>query len=77
MAALGIVEFQSLGDFEEKALRDLDVAALLEPRVPGEPDARERSHFLAPQARRAAAAGGWQPDIGGSEFFSVACDEVG
>ena len=77
MTALGIVELQSLGDFEEKALRDLDIAALLEPCVPRESDAGERSHFLAPEARRAAPAGGWQPDIGRGELLPMVRDEVG
>ena len=39
----------------EHLRRGMDVAPLLEPRVPGHPDPGERGQLLTPQARRAAA----------------------
>src|SRR5512140_1217672 len=52
--------------------RDLDVAALLEPRVPADADTGELGHFLAPQARGAAARAGDETDIGRREARSTA-----
>ena len=77
MAAIGVAQFQRFGDFEKKALRHLNVAALLKPCVPCEPDTRECGDLLAPEPRRASPASGRQPDIGWGECFPVARDELG
>ncbi len=41
----------------------VDLAALLQPGVPGDADASQQSHFLAPQARRAAAGTGRHAEV--------------
>ena len=53
--ALGGVEPQRAGERVEHLRRRVDVAPLLEPRVPGHADPRQRGELLAPQAGRPAA----------------------
>src|SRR4051812_5568678 len=57
--------------------RDLDVAALLEPRVPADPDAGELCDLLAPQPRRAAARAGDEADVRRRQPRSAAYQKVG
>ena len=54
--ALGRVEVEHPGERVEHARRRRDVAALLEPRVPGQPDPGELRDLLAAQPGRAAPA---------------------
>ena len=54
--ALGGVEPQRAGERVEHVRRGVDVAPLLEPRVPGHADPRQRGELLTPQAGRPAAA---------------------
>ena len=63
MRALGGVEAQDAGERVEHLRRRLDVAALLEPRVPGQPDPGELGDLLAPQARRAPPAVRGKADV--------------
>src|SRR5262249_35851142 len=61
--ALVRVEEQRPGDGLEHLRGSVDVAALLEPRVPGDPDPGELRHLLAPQARSTAAPRGRQTHL--------------
>ncbi len=63
MPPLGLIEFQDAGNIIEKGRRYGNIAALFEPSIPGEADARERRHFLAAQARCPATLAGRQTDI--------------
>lgn len=71
MAALGVVQLQRLRHLQQKRFGDLNVAPLLEPRVPGETNAGERGHFLPTQAGRAPTAGRGQPYIDRRQLLSV------
>jgi len=64
MAALGVVQLQRLRHLQQKRFGDLNVAPLLEPRVPGETNAGERGHFLP-------TAGRGQPYIDRRQLLSV------
>ena len=55
MALLGGIEMQRFAQRRQHFRRGADVAALLEPRVPGDADAGEQRHLIAPQARSAAS----------------------
>src|SRR5262249_35882491 len=57
--------------------RDLDVAALLEPRVPGDADPGELRDLLAPQPRSAAARSGDQADVERGHAGAPPLEEVG
>ena len=68
MALLGGVELQRFAERDEHLVRRPDVAALLQPSVPGRPDAGDHRDFFAPQPGRAATrappAGRHRPDRG-------------
>ena len=58
MLALDLREHEGARDPIEHVSRGRSAAPLLEPRVPGRADIRALRHFLAAQARRAAALRG-------------------
>ena len=62
-------------DGVEHLLRRVDVAALLEPRVPGHADARELRDLLAPQARRPAPSARGQADVARVDALPPAAQE--
>jgi hypothetical protein len=55
MDAFRIVKPQNASQIFQKWRRHLDVASLLEPRVPREPDATEHGHLLTSKAACASA----------------------
>src|SRR6266540_7134995 len=57
--------------------RRVDVAALLEPRVPGDPDPGELRDLLAPEPRRTPPAVRRQPDLLGRHPLATAAQEGG
>ncbi len=57
------VELESRGDALKEQRRYLDVAPLLEPRVPGDADADELRDFLPTQTGRASPGPGGEPYI--------------
>ena len=67
MLALDIGQHQGARDAVEHVGRGRAAAPLLEPGVPGRADVGAARHFLAPQARRAAALGG-KAERGGVEL---------
>src|SRR4051812_5879454 len=77
MRPLVRVEGQRARDRVEHLLRDADVAALLEPRVPGHPDAGECRDLFAAQSRRTAATARRQADLLGRDPFPPAAQEPG
>ena len=56
--------------------RNLDPAALLEPRVPRDTDARERRNVLAPEARRSPPVGIRQPYLAWREPRPAALEKI-
>jgi hypothetical protein len=56
--------------------RDLNIASLLEPRVPGHTDAGERGDVLAAQARSAAPVGVGQAHLAGRQTRATSLQEV-
>ena len=71
------VEPQGAGDRFEYLLGGIDVAALLQPGVPGHPDPGELSDLLAAQTRRAPPPGLWQADLFGRDALTTAAQERG
>ena len=63
MTALRRIEPEGAAQPLEELRRDLDLAALLEPGVPGDTDPGELREFLATQAGGAAAASGGQAHV--------------
>ncbi len=59
---LGLAQSQRAGERIDGGEGRVDAAALFQPDVPVDADTRELGHFLAPQARRAATAGGRKAD---------------
>jgi hypothetical protein len=55
----------------------VDVAPLLEPRVPRQPDPGELRHLFAPQARRASVAVALEADLLGGDLSAAGAEEVG
>ena len=72
-----LAEFQRTRQGFEKMRRDLDVAALLEPRVPADADTGELRDLLAPQPRRAAARAGDEANVRRRQPRSAAYQKVG
>ncbi len=77
VAALVGAEQQGARDGVQHLRRDLNVARLLQPGVPGDPDRGELRHLLAAQARCAAAADGGQPDLLGRDPLPATAQEGG
>jgi hypothetical protein len=77
MGALRGVKSQRARDPLEKMSRDLDVATLLKPRVPGHADTSEMCHFLASQAARPATRRRGQPDLRRQEPLASASQKGG
>jgi hypothetical protein len=75
--ALVRVEQQCPGHRVQHLRRGVDVASLLEPRVPGDADAGQRGDLLAAQARRAAPGGGRQADLLRRDPLAPAAQESG
>ncbi len=67
---------QRRADALENVGGHLDLAALLEPGVPGHADAGERRDVLAAQARSPAAVGVRKTDLGGRQARAAAFEEV-
>jgi hypothetical protein len=69
-ASRGLAQRPALSDSSSFSRRSVSLsatAALLQPRVPGDPDAGKRGHLFAPKPRRAAPAGGRKSELlGGS-----------
>ena len=65
------------GDGVDRAAGDRDVAALFEPRVERDADARAFGDFLAPQTRRASAGTGFQADALGRQRDAARPQKVG
>lgn len=63
MGALGLTQTQGARDALEHQGRDLDVASLLKPCVPGDPDAGEQRDLFTPQSRRAPPGSRRQADL--------------
>lgn len=63
MGAFDIVQQQHPSHRVEDFFGDLDVAALLQPGVPGHADPGEDGDLLAAQARRTAVPGRGQSDL--------------
>ena len=77
MGALGGVKSQRACDPLEKMRRDLDLAALLEPRIPCRADTCELCDFLASQARRSATRRRRQSDLSRRQPLAPASQEGG
>jgi hypothetical protein len=69
------VESKGGRDGGEHLLGRADVAPLLEPRVPGDPDAGELRDLLPAQARRASPARDRQPHLLGRDPLATAAQE--
>src|SRR6202035_2918615 len=76
VGALGAAEPERLGEAVEGCRRQRHVAALLEPRVPGDAEPAELRDFLAPQPGRAPPARARQPEGRGLELLALGADEV-
>src|SRR4051794_25070761 len=77
MRPLVRVEAQRAGDRVEHLLGDADVAALLEPGVPGHADARERRDLFPAQPRRTATTARRQADLLGRDPLPPTAQEPG
>ena len=77
VVALVRVEQQRPRDRVEHLRGGVDVAALLEPGVPGHADPGERGDLLAAQAGRAAPRGRRQADLLGRDPLAPAAQEAG
>src|SRR5665213_3017542 len=73
---LGAAEPQRVRQPRQRRGRYRNVAALLDPAVPGGAEAGELGDFLAPEARRAAAAGADQTDRSGRQLLALRPDEI-
>jgi hypothetical protein len=74
--ALAGVEPERARECVEHLRRRLDVAPLLEPRVPREAHAGELGELLAPQARRAAAAAGLETRVLRRDLGAAPAQEI-
>ena len=63
MPLLRGVELQGFAERNEHFARRLDVAALLQPRVPGRPDPGDHGDFFTPKSGRAPPRAGGQADV--------------
>ena len=77
MSALGGVEPERRRDGVEHLDARVDLAALLEPGVPGDADPGELGQLLAPQAGGAAAGAGRQADVLGLDALPAGAKEGG
>src|SRR4051812_12064336 len=77
MLALGPGQLQTPREPIEKVIGDLDIAALLEPCVPGQPDARQSGDFLAAQPLGPPPPGGRKSEIGGRRALAAEPHELG
>ncbi|MNT71085.1 hypothetical protein D3C72_2095350 [compost metagenome] len=77
VAAFGRVQFQDARQVFQEGGRHADVAALFEPRVPGQAHARQRGHFLAAQSGRSAAAAGGQAQVRRTKARAAQAQEFG
>src|SRR4029079_12303809 len=75
--ALGLVEAERARDRVEHLGGGVDVAALLQARVPGDADPGELCDLLAPQPRRAPPPRRDQADALGRDPLAPAADEGG
>lgn len=76
MPPLRLVKLQHPRHIIEKGGRDVDVATLLQPRIPTEADARERCHFFSPQSRRPTPFARRKSDIERRETFAAPTQKV-
>ena len=76
VGALGRRELQRPRHRRQRLRRGRDVAALLQPGVPGDAEAAALRHLLAPQAGRAAALAGRQAEAGGRQARAMGTQEL-
>ena len=77
MAAFEFVEPEYARDVIEKRRGNVDVAPLLEPRIPSQTDPREDRNLLAPQPRCPTTLPERQSDLEWRDPFTMPTEEVG
>ena len=68
---------EGVADALQHLVGDAHLATLLEPGVPGDADAGERGHVLAPQALRTAPLGLRQAQVGRLDACATIAEEFG
>src|SRR5690606_30445550 len=73
----GRIELQGPGQVLQERSGNADLAALLEPGVPGQPDPGQRGHLFAPKPGGTPAPARGEPDLLGRDALAPTAQEVG